>query len=55
MLFLILLVLQGVFSGAGPGRDACVGVFCDILVGLLGSLMASPLEGFRYVVDRVLL
>ena len=47
---LILLVDEGILSGRETGADACVRVFGNALVGLLGSLGTGALDGLRDVV-----
>lgn len=51
---LVLLVDNGILGGAGTGRDLGVVVLGDVLVGLLGSLSASTLDGLGDVVGGVL-
>lgn len=55
MLFLILLILQSIFRGTGPGAKACIRVLCDILVGFLGSLSTTAFDGLLDVVSGILL
>jgi hypothetical protein len=51
---LVLLVDNGILSGAGTGGDLGIIVLSDVLVGLLGSLSASALDGLGDVVGGVL-
>ena len=51
---LVLLVGNGILSGAGTGGDVGIVVLSDILVCLLGSLSASALNGLGDVVGGVL-
>jgi hypothetical protein len=51
---LVLLVNNGILGGAGTGGDLGIVVLSDVLVGLLGSLSASALDGLGDVVGSVL-
>ena len=51
---LILLVDNGVLSCLCAGTEARVGIFGDVLVGLLGALVGTALERLRDVVCGVL-
>jgi hypothetical protein len=51
---LVLLVNNGILGGAGTGGDLGIVVLSDVLVGLLGSLSASALDGLGDVVGGVL-
>jgi hypothetical protein len=51
---LVLLVGNGILSGAGTSGDLGIVVLSDILVCLLGSLSASALNGLGDVVGGVL-
>lgn len=51
---LILLVDNGVLGCLCAGTEAGVGIFGDVLVGLLGALMGNALERLRDVVCGVL-
>lgn len=51
---LILLVNNGVLGCLRASTDAGVGVFGDVLVGLLGALVGAALNGLRDVVCGVL-
>lgn len=51
---LVLLVEDGILSGAGAGAQAGIVVLSDVLVGLLGSLGTGALDGLGDVVGGVL-
>jgi hypothetical protein len=51
---LVLLVDDGVLGGSGTAGKACVVVLGDLLVGLLGCLSTSSLNGLGDVVCGVL-
>lgn len=51
---LVLLVEEGILGSAGAGGDVGIAALSDTLVGLLGSLSSSALEGLRDVVGGVL-
>jgi hypothetical protein len=51
---LVLLVDHSILSGTGTGGDLGIIVLSDVLVGLLGSLSASTLDGLGDVVGGVL-
>ena len=51
---LILLVNDSVLCSGGSGREGCVVVLGDGLVGLLGCLSSGTLDGLRDVVCGVL-
>lgn len=55
MLFRIRLVLHSVLRGTGSGAKAGIRVLGHVLVGLLGSLRATALDGLLDVVRGVLL
>lgn len=51
---LILLVDNGVLGCLCAGTEAGVGIFGDVLVGVLGALVGTALDGLRDVVCSVL-
>ena len=51
---LVLLVDDGILGGAGASAQAGVAVLGDVLVGLLGSLSSSALNGLSDVVNGLL-
>lgn len=51
---LVLLVAERVLGSAGAGRDVGIAALSDILVGLLGSLSSSALDGLSDVVGGLL-
>lgn len=51
---LVLLVAECVLGSAGAGGDVGIAALSDALVGLLGSLSSSALNGLRDVVGGLL-
>jgi hypothetical protein len=51
---LVLLVGKSVLGSAGAGRDVGITALGDVLVGLLGSLSTSSLDGLSDVVNGLL-
>ena len=50
---LVELVSDGITGSLGTGAEGGVGVFGNVLVGLLGSSAGSALDGLGHVVDGV--
>lgn len=51
---LVLLVGKSILGSAGAGRDIGITALSDVLVGLLGSLSSSALDGLSDVVNGLL-
>lgn len=51
---LVLLVDESILGSAGAGGDVGIAVLSDALVGLLGSLSSSSLDGLSDVVGGLL-
>lgn len=51
---LVELVSNGILGGGSTAGDGCIRVLGDLLVGLLGSLRTSALDGLGNVVGGVL-
>jgi len=50
---LVELVTNGVLCGGGTGREGCVAVLGNLLVGLLRCLRSGTLDGLSDVVGGV--
>lgn len=55
MAVLLSLVSNSILGSRGACAQACVGVLCDGLVGLLGCLRSGTLDGLSDVVGGLLL